>query len=412
MSKTVWFVSRYSMPPELERRVKTLKYAEYFNEMGYKTKIFTASTLHDYNDNLIKDNTKYIQKNYNGLEFVHIKCITYKNNYFLRIINLFQFSRRFAKYAADFELPDYIVATDISCIDYKPICRFCKKHGIKLIADIRDLWPKSIVVYLGFSEKNPIIRTLYKREKDMYKKCDAVIFSVEGGKDYIKDQGWSGEISNDKVFYINNGVDIRGFEYDSKNHILEDDDLKDTDTFKVVYTGSVRKVNNLEIFTHVAKELKEYKNIKILIYGDGDEKEPLEKLCEENNLDNIIFKGGVDKKYIPYILSRANLNIVHVKKTPLEKYGASWNKIFEYFASGKPILSDTKVNYDPIVKYNAGIVLDAQDAKLISQKIIDFYKMDKKEYDKYCENSKLAANEFDYRVLANKLKDIILLLDK
>ena len=92
VGKTVWFVSRYSMPPEYERRVKTLKYAKYLSEKGYGAKIFTASTLHDYNDNLIKDNTKYLEKNYDGLDFVHIKCVTYKNNYLLRIINLFQFA--------------------------------------------------------------------------------------------------------------------------------------------------------------------------------------------------------------------------------------------------------------------------------------------------------------------------------
>ena len=40
-------------------------------------------------------------------------------------------------------------------------------------------------------------------EKLIYVKSDAIIFTVPGGKEYIKDRGWNKKISETKIFYIN-----------------------------------------------------------------------------------------------------------------------------------------------------------------------------------------------------------------
>ena len=55
---------------------------------------------------------------------------------------------------------------------------------------------------------------------------------------------------------------------------------------------------------------------------------------KKENLKNVKFKGKVEKKYIPYILSKSNLNILNYKQADTWKYGGSQNKQFEYLASG------------------------------------------------------------------------------
>ncbi len=53
---------------------------------------------------------------------------------------------------------------------------------------------------------------LYKGEKWIYKKADALIFTVEGGPKYLRDKEWDkesgGSIDLKRVFYINNGIDL------------------------------------------------------------------------------------------------------------------------------------------------------------------------------------------------------------
>lgn len=405
--KKIWFVSHYSMPPKYEMRIKTQMYAHNLNKMGYDTKIFSSSTIHNTDINLISDNTPYICRSYNDLNFVHIKCHNYKGNGLKRIRNMIEFSIKFKQIAKEFELPNVIVA-DVNCINYEPIYKFCKQNNIKLLLDIRDLWPLSIVEYFNLSEKNPIIKYLYSREKEMYKRADGIIFSMEGGKDYIIDRGWHDEINLSKIHYINNGVDLENFNKNKEINIINDRDLENDEYFKVIYTGSIRRVNNVKKIVDTAKEIHElgYKNIKFLIYGEGDDKEVLEKYCSENGLENVIFKGFIEKNKIPYILSTSNLNIFHFEQNRIKKYGASLNKMFEYFASGKPTISDCEFGYDLINKYKTGIVVDNADAKQLAKAVLKFYEMPESEYKVYCNNALNVAKNFDYSVLTRKLESL------
>lgn len=407
--KRIWIVGHYTMPPEYEVRVKTLMWAKYLMKEGYDVTLISASTLHNTDINLITGTEKYIFKQYEQYRFIHIKCSDYSGSGIKRVRNLLQFAYRFKKYAKEFgTLPDVILAADIHCIDYKPIGEFAKKNHIKFIVDIRDLWPESIVEYLGYSKKNPIIKYLYHREKTMYQMADDIIFSMEGGKDYIVDQGWQDDIDLSKVHHINNGIDLEEYEYNKRNVIIRDADLEDSDTFKVIYIGSIRKVNNIGMIVDAAKVLKNTnsKNIKILIYGDGNEREALEKRCTEERIKNIAFKGSVEKKYIPYILSKCDLNLMHGTPTEIAKYGMSLNKSFDYLASGHPILSDINANYDYIINNNAGKKVKCIPEN-IAEGILSFLNLSKDEYNSICENAKKTALKYDFKNLTDQLIEII-----
>ena len=50
------------------------------------------------------------------------------------------------------------------------------------------------------------------------------------------------------------------------------------------------------------------------MYGDGDDRPILEKYCSDHGVNNVVFKGQVQKRYIPYILSKCNLSVLNYKK--------------------------------------------------------------------------------------------------
>jgi len=101
------------------------------------------------------------------------------------------------------------------------------------------------------------------------------------------------------------------------------------------------------------------------------------------------------------------VNIFHFKQNSLKKYGASLNKMFEYFASGKPTISDCEFGYDIIKRYNCGVVVDNADSNKLAELILDFYNMPKEEYETYCKNALRAAQDFDFKVLTDKLEEVI-----
>ena len=410
MVKRILFVSHYAMPPAYEMREKTLKHAYYLQKKGYEVTIVSASTIHNTNVNLMRNtSTQYRMQKYDGIPFIHIKCCDYHDRGTVwRILNLLQFAVKFRLIGQKFPLPDVIIA-EANCINYSPIYYFCRDNKIPFYVDVRDLWPESIVEYLGFSKNNPVIRYLYHREKKMYMRSDGIIFSMAGGKQYIKEKGWDTAVPPSKIHHINNGVDLKAFEYNKDHFQIQDSDLTDAHTFKVIYCGSIRLVNGLGTLVDTAAELKRMNrgNIKILVYGDGDERASLEQRCKREKLDNIIFKGFVEKKYIPFIISCGDLNFIQVKQTAIMRFGSSLNKLFEYLASGKPVLSDLQVRYDIIKRYGAGTTMTTQAPADIANEMIRYAEMDPKEYETICQNARRAAKAYDYKRLTDKLIAII-----
>lgn len=404
-NKRIWLVSHYSMPPEYEMRIKTERYAHYLGQKGYDVTIFSASTIHNTDINLITDKSLYIERKYGDLKFVHIRCSDYSVNGIRRIINMQQFAYRFRRIAKNLPQPDVVVA-DVNCTNYKQIYLYCKKRKIPFYVDVRDLWPASIVAYCNFHENDLVIKYLYHKEKTMYKQATGIIFSMEGGYEYIKDHHWEHLIPKSKVYYINNGVDLEQFRYNKENYQINDNDLKSPDTFKVIYTGSIRKVNNLGLILDSAKLVKN-KKIKFLVWGDGDELLMLKRRVRDENITNVVFKGKVEKKFIPYIVSHADLNFAHNEATPLFKYGISFNKLFDYMAAGKPIFCDFPCDYNPAVKEGCGIESVDTSASAIASKIDYISELKEKDYEAYCYNALNAARKYDFKNLTNDLISVV-----
>lgn len=409
----IWIVNHYAIPPSMGGLVRHYYFSKYLQKKGHTVKIFTSSKIHNTDINMIKDKSLYREEMEYGVEYTFVRSRDYKGNGLDRIINMMDLPFKTWKTMKLFykkQRPDVIYTSSPDLFVAYFALLFGRKHKIPVVVEIRDLWPESIVEYNGMSRKNPIIQILYQLEKWIYKKADQLIFTMEGGKDYIRDKGWDKVVDLNKVNHVNNGVDLEEFEKDRCRYQLKDSDLEDENTFKVIYVGSVRRANNIENLVRVGEELKKrgQRNVKILIFGDGTDKEVLEKQCREKQLDNVTFKGKVEKKYVPYILSKSNLNILNYKQASTWKYGGSQNKQFEYLASGRPICSNVKMGYSIIRANHCGVEEDITGAEQYVDIIEKYLKMDKEIYDRECSNAKRISLEYEYRILSNKVENILL----
>lgn len=406
----IWIINHYAMPPEFEMRVRNNKIAKYLIDNGHSVKIISASTLHNTDIDLLENSKlKILERTYEGLEFVHIKTSKYKGNGMRRILNHLQFPIRFLFNYKKISNKADVIVCDLGALFALFPYLVSRKIKAKFILEVRDLWPESIVEFLGYSRRNPLIKMLYLIEKWIYLKSDNIVFSMEGGKDYIIDKGLDKVLSLQKVEHITNGVDLQEFNENITKYNYKNKEFDKKDSFKVVYTGSIRVANNVDFLINVAKELigNHSKKIEIFVFGDGPDRIKLIDSCHKMNIDNIHFMGQVNKKYIPNILSKADLNILHYKQTKTWKYGGSQNKLSEYIASRKPILSTIEMNYNPIIKYKCGEVCVSDNPKEIANKIIMFSNMNKLEYELYCENAREASYELDYKNLAEKFQKLL-----
>jgi len=417
MKKNVWIFNHYATETFNNKGGRHFFFAKYLVENGFRVTIFCASTIHGSDEEIEIPNNFFDIKNIDGIDYVFIKTPKYSGNGKKRLFNMLSFYRKllaFSRISERYcEKPDIILASSVHPLTLVAGIKISRKFGVKCICEVRDLWPETLVSY-NYIKKNSIIsRFMYFYEKKIYEKADAIIFTMEGGKDYILEKKWNkgngGKIDLKKVYHINNGVDIELFYENSKKNFFEDSDLEDKKIFKIIYTGSIRKANNVGLIIDTAKHLMVYgyKNIKFLIWGDGDEKTFLEERCKKENITNVAFKGKVNKKYIPFILSKSDLNILNYTYYSVWKYGGSQNKYFEYLAAGKPILSTIKTGYDLLEKYNAGISLEIQTPEIISKAIIEFYLMNTEKYVEYCSNARRAAYDYDFSRSTKNLINII-----
>jgi len=405
--KKIWIVSIYTSPPKYDSHLRHKKFLQYLQENGYDVTIITGSFLPGKKIDLIQNNLKYVKCEYDGKKYIHIKTKHYKGNGLSRMFSIFLFSFRLLRLKNKFEKPDIIIHN--AHIPFDMLVALCaKKLKAKYIIEVWDLWPESFVAFNLISKNNPFMNIAYQIEKNLYMKADKIIFSMEGGKDYIIEKGWDkkhgGPIDLEKIYYINNGLDIDEFEENKSKYQLEDLHLENDSIFKIIYLGSISLANDIKLLVDTAELLLDYHKIIFLIYGDGTERTFLEDYCKNKCISNVIFKEKwIELKYVPYVLSKSSLNILNYKLNSVDKYGGSQGKLFQYLGSGKPICSNQIMGYDIIQKYDIGIAENFKSNQEYADAILKVYNMSNNEYNNICSNALNAAKNFDYRVLSNKL---------
>lgn len=411
--KTIWLWNHYATNMFYDKGGRHHWFGKFLKKKGYDVKIFCASTIHGSDETVDTGGKLYKKDVSEEIEYVFVKTPKYAGNGKSRIENMIAFYRGVKKAGIEIARtegkPMVILASSVHPLTLIAGEKTAKKLGVPCICEVRDLWPETFVAMGAMKRNSPVAKALYKGERWIYKNADKLIFTMPGARDYLKDQGLDKVVNLDNVYTINNGIDLETFNWQKEHEVYEDPDL-DGDGFKVLYTGAVRMVNQVGNLIRAAGACKEkgYENIKFIIVGSGDDKPALMSYAAEHGLDNVVFKDRVLKKYVPNILSKGDLNVVTVKDTAIGKYGVSWNKLFEYMASGKPVIVNYDMNYNIIEEYGCGICKKYANDEDFADDIIRLSKLPKEEYSHLSKQAIRAAGDYDYRVFTDKLEKIFL----
>lgn len=417
MKKNIWIMNHYAGSMFFNQGGRHYNFAKYLKQAGYTPVVFCANSRHNKEGQHFEDFSLWHEHAAAeaGIPFVFVKTRTYSGNGKQRVLNMVDFYRNVKKaakaYAKEHGKPDIIYASSVHPLTLVAGIQLAKYFGVECICEVRDLWPESIVAYSRrFTRTHPVIRLLYQGEKWIYKKADKLIFTMEGGSEYIVDQGWDaahgGPVDLKKVFHINNGVDLEIFDNNRERFRVEDADLENPNIYKVVYAGSIRRINNLGQLVDAAKLIKN-PGIKFLIWGDGDELETLCRRVTDERIDNVVFKGRVEKKYIPAIVSRADLNVVHWEMSSLLKYGESYNKLFEYLAAGRPIFSTVRPGYSIVEQNDCGADTTGFSPEDFAAGIERLAGLSADICAQMGKNAREAAETYDFKALTEKLIKVI-----
>lgn len=404
----IWYLHHYATPYEMPGLHRPFEFGEYFNNEGHKTTVFSSSYLHYANLNMIEDGATYLIKKYGDIDTVFVKTCGYENSGGRRVINMLQFGTRVSKIAKKYAKisgkPDVIIASSPHPFTMLAGLRIAKRFGVPCICEVRDFWPEVFFYGGRIKETSCFGKLLLLGERHIYTKADGITFLKEGDHTYIKEKGWAleqgGKIDMGKCIYVNNGVDIKLYDKRVEEFVYEDNDFS-KGKFTVVYCGTIRPVNNIDLILDTAKILGD--EYLFLVFGTGNCVDALQKRIDDEKINNVKLKGYVDNQFIPSILKNSSLNLLNYSGTAYNwSRGNSSNKLFEYLASGKPVLSTVKMGYDIIEKYNCGLSVEHTTPDNIAEKIRKIKEMDTDAYLEMCKNARSAAEAFDIPKLSSK----------
>ena len=176
-----------------------------------------------------------------------------------------------------------------------------------------------------------------------------------------------------------------------------------------MYTGGIRKSYDIKSILDLGKKIQDngYENVRIFLYGNGNEKDEMIQYCKDNNINNIVFRDFIDNKYIPDIMSKCNICLLHGKNVDIFKYGTSQNKMFAYLFSGNPIISTFNNPYELIEKNECGITLKENTVDEYFNAFLKIYSNYSENKDKYKINEKKLLEQFDFKMIAKQVEDIV-----
>jgi hypothetical protein len=184
MKKNIWIINHYAKGSFYNKGGRHYWFSKFLKNYGYIPTVFCADDKKNF------DKTYYKEDTVDGIKYIFIKSSSAAGTRkdIKRIFSMLLFYKNIVKYSKKkigLIKPDVLLASSVHPLAILAGIKIKKRFNVPLISEIRDLWPESIIAYRNISKKSLIAKILYMGEKYLYKKSDKIIFTMEGGKDYI-----------------------------------------------------------------------------------------------------------------------------------------------------------------------------------------------------------------------------------
>lgn len=234
-----------------------------------------------------------------------------------------------------------------------------RKMKAKLITDVRDLWPESLIGVGVFANKW-ILKFAYVLERKLYRHSDHIIINSPGFRDYIRAKG----VQEETIQFIPNS--LTGDELALRNVFTPISETK----IKVVYTGNIGLAQDLKKLIAIAETLRKHEQIEFTIIGYGYRAAEVEREISAKGLANIKVINAMNRRVTLHEVSSSHIAYVSlVEKEVFNKVLPG--KIIDYMCVGKPIVGDVAGRAKQVIsEAKCGLVADSRDVDEISRHIL------------------------------------------
>ncbi len=396
--KNIWIINEYAGTPYHGMEFRHYYLAKALVKLGNRVSVVSSSYSH-----LFKNLPKAKREQIDGVDYLWLRTFDYGDSHDKRrVLKWFLFMLKTAFLPFYLKKPDVIIVSPMAPFPILPAWILAKIYSAKLVYEVKDIWPLSLIELGGFAPSHPFIKFMAWFEKFALTKSDAIVSNLQNyGEHMRKDVGVNRDFT-----WISNGVDLEELE-ELEPLAIDVQKQIPKDKFVVGYTGTVGVANALESFCEAAKLLEANENILFVIVGNGQEKERLQQRYGEQR--NILFVDAIAKKEVQSMLALFDVCYIGLKREKLFAYGVSPNKLYDYMYSAKPVVYAIDSGKNNIVKTaKCGVSVEAENADAITEGVQKLFAMTEQERKELGKNGhSYILEHFTYDKLAQKYEDLM-----
>lgn len=267
------------------------------------------------------------------------------------------------------------------------------------VFELRDLWPESIKA-VGAMRDSVFLRLMERVELHLYRRAQLIVSVTHSFRKVLAARG----VDASKIVVVTNGVDLSRFSPQPKDAELERT-LGLVGHFVAGYVGTHGMAHALETLLVAAEQLAlgpEGEKYRVLLLGDGANKQALQARARAMNLTNVIFIDSVSKDEVARYWSLLDVSVIHLRKTELFETVIP-SKLFECMGMGIPVLLGVGGEAAGIVsREGVGLAFEPEDATALAEGIRRF-RSDNALFESCRARCVVAAGNYDRKHLAQRM---------
>ncbi len=365
---SIWYLCKYvETPGTTSPGSRGYSLMAELARLGAEVTVFCSDSGHHFwgGQGVVGDGTP-AESEHARLSLIRIRTCKYSRQRSLRrVLSWLDFEFRLLMMSkATFVKPNVIIASSLSLLTVVTGLLLSLRYRCRLIFEVRDIWPLTLVAEGGFSKTNPLIVLLSLVEWAGYRWSDLVVGTMPNLAEHV------GRVVAypPPVHCIPIGFDERfqpgPIGSDAGEAVPTCLDGK----FIIGYSGSFGVSNALETLLDCAASLVQEERIHFLLMGDGDLRPHYE--ARFGKLRNVSFLPSVPRDRVFRFLERCDVLYFAARRSEVWRYGQSLNKLIDYMLAGKPIVCSYSGYMSMINEAQCGIVVPAEDVVALRSEIL------------------------------------------
>ena len=186
-SKSIWFISALVSTPSSFQAPRNFCLMRALSKIGYNVTIITSDSNHLAKPPIFQSASH--KEEIEGLKVVWLRTLKYiKTNSIRRILGWIDFELQLLRLnKKELPSPDVIICSSLSLLTILNGFLLKRKFQCKLIFEVRDIWPLTLVEEGGYSRFHPLILLLAAIEWLGYCYADEVVGTMPNLQEHVSD---------------------------------------------------------------------------------------------------------------------------------------------------------------------------------------------------------------------------------